>query len=95
MNLTKQLSNRFKRSAHCNNYQTTPSKVINRGNAIYEVLSASFQGIKRLFVLTYEIAANAANNGPGIKDNKKYILPRGKTEDFNIDRWKKFLQSTN
>ena len=84
MNLTKQLSNRFKRSAHCNNYQTTPSKVINCGNDIYEVLSASFQGIKRLFVLTYEIAANAANNEPGIKD-KKYFLPKGRIEDFNID----------
>ena len=85
VNSTKQLSNKFKRSAYCSNYQTTPSKVINRGNNIYELLSASFQGIKRSFVLTYEIAANAANNETGIKDNKKYFLPRGKIEDYNID----------
>ena len=42
----------------------------NQGTNIYELLSASFQGVKTLLVLAYVIAANAANNKAGIKDNK-------------------------
>ena len=34
---------------------------------IYELLSTSFQIIKRIFVLAYAIAANTANNEAGIK----------------------------
>ena len=41
-NLTKQLSNGFKRSVYWNNYQTIPAKVINQGTNTYELLSASF-----------------------------------------------------
>ena len=37
-----------------------------------------------MFVLAYAIATNAANNKAGIKDNKKYFLPRGKIENYNI-----------
>ena len=44
---------------------------------MYELLSASFQGAKRLFILAHTIAAGAANKEAGIKDNKKYFLPRG------------------
>ena len=86
-NLTKQLSDEFKRSVYWNNYQTIPAKVINQGINIYELLSASFQGVKRLFVLAYAIAANAANaanNEAGIKDNKKFFLPKGKIENYNV-----------
>ena len=43
----------------------------NKGDNIYELLSASFQGVKRLFVLAYVIEASAANNEAGIKNNKK------------------------
>ena len=68
--MTKQLSGGFKRSAYSNSYQTIPAKVTNQGTNIYELLSASFQGVKTLFVLAYVIAANAANNKAGIKDNK-------------------------
>ena len=79
--MTKQLSNGFKRSVYWNNYQTILAKVINQGTNIYELLSTSSQGVKRLFVLAYVIAANAANNEVGIKGNKKYFLPRGKIEN--------------
>ena len=82
--MTKQLSNGFKRSLYWNNYQAIPPKVINQGTNIYELLRASFQGVKRLFVLAYTIAANAANIEAGIKDNKNYILPRGKMENYNV-----------
>ena len=45
-----------------NNYQTILAKVIEKGKNIHESLSASFQDVKRLFVLAYFMAANDANN---------------------------------
>ena len=44
---------------------------------MYELFIASFQGVKRLFVLACFVAADYANNEAGIKDNKNYFLPRG------------------
>ena len=84
VNLTKKISDGFKRSVYWNSYLTIPSKVINQGTNIYELLSASFQGVKRLLVLAYAIAANAANNEVRIKDNRNYFLPRGKIESYNV-----------
>ena len=84
VNLTKQLKDEFKRSVYWHNYQTIPAKVINQGTNIYELLRASFKGVKRLFVVAYVIAANAANNEAGMKDNKKYFLPREKIENCNV-----------
>ena len=83
-NLTKQLNEGFKRSVYWNSYETKPAKVIEQGKNIYELLSASFQGVKRLFVLAYFIVADAANNEAGIKDNKKYFLPRGEINNYNV-----------
>ena len=71
VNLTKQLSNGFERSVYWNNYRSIPAKVINKGTNIYELLKASFQGVKRLVVLDYVIAGNTANNESGIKNNRK------------------------
>ena len=76
VNLTKQLNDRFKRSVYWNNYQTIPVKVIEKGKNIKELLSVSFQVVKRLFVLAYFIAQNDANNKAGIKYKKNYFLPR-------------------
>ena len=84
VNLTKQLNDGFKRSVYWNNYQTIPAKVIEKGKNIYELLSASFQGVKRLFVLAYFIAKNNAINKAGIKSNKKYFLPRGEINNYNV-----------
>ena len=61
-----------------------PATVRNQGSNIYGLLSASFQGVQRLFVVAYAIAADAANNGAGIKDNRKYFLPKGKTEHYSM-----------
>ena len=88
-NLTKQLNEGFKRSAYWNSYETKPAKVIEQGKNIYELLNASFQGVKRLFVLAYFIAAPAAAGGntddtAGIKNNKKYFLPRGEIKNYNV-----------
>ena len=75
--MTKQLSGGFKRSVYWNSYQIIPANVMNQEANIYELPSASFQGVKKLFVLASAIAANAANN-------KKYLFPRGKIERHNV-----------
>ena len=91
-NLTKQLNKGLERSAYWNSYEIKPAQVIEKGKSIYELLSASFQGVKRLFVLAYFIAAPAEGNNPpppvdetaGIKNNKKYFLPRGEIKNYNV-----------
>ena len=84
-NLTKQLNEGFKRSVYWNSYETKPAKVIEQGKNIYELLNASFQGVKGLFVLAYIIAAgDNAYQEAGIKNNKKYFLPRGNIENYYI-----------
>ena len=67
VNLKKQLSEGFKRSIYWNSYQTKPAKVIKKGKNPYELLNASFQGVRRLFVLAYVISAGAADDGADIK----------------------------
>ena len=87
-NLTNQLNEGFKRSVYRNSYETKPEKVIEKGKNLYELLNASFQGVKRLFVLTYTIAApvgtNPADNTAGIKSNRKYFLPRGEIKNYDV-----------
>ena len=51
---------------------------------MYELLGASFQGVKILFVLAHVIDAGAANNEAGMKNNRKYFLPKGKNENYNV-----------
>ena len=82
VNLKKQLSNGFKRSFYWNIYQIIPAKEINQ-ELTHELLCASFQGVKRLFVLAYTNAANAANNEAGIKDNRKYFLTKAEIKNYN------------
>ena len=61
-------------------------KVLNQGNNIYELLSASFQGVKRLFVLAYAIAADAENNEAGTKEEVESIFFQKETLKF-ITYW--------
>ena len=83
--MTKQLSEGLKRSVYWNSYETKPAKIIEQGKNIYKLLNASFQGVKRLFVLAYVIAAgDNADQEAGIKDNKKYFLPRGEIKNYNV-----------
>ena len=56
-NLAKQLNEGFKRSVYWNSYETKPAKVIEKGKNLYELLNASFQGVKRLFIFVYAVAA--------------------------------------
>ena len=57
------------------------AKVIENDTNLHELLSASFQGVKSLFVLFYDITYD---NKVGIKSNKKYSLPRAKMGNHNV-----------
>ena len=83
VNLIKQLSIGFKRSACWNNHQTKPEKVIEKGKNLYKLLNVSFQGVRRLFVLAHVVFAGAANDEAGIKDNKNHFLPRGEIKNYD------------
>ena len=56
INMTKSLSDGFKRSVYRNSYQAISAKVIGKGKIIHELLSALFQGVKESFVLVCSIA---------------------------------------
>ena len=81
VNLTKQLNDGFKRSVYWNKYQTIPAKIIDDGTNIYKLLSASFQGVKRLFVLAYDATSD---NNAGIKNYRKYFLPKTEIKSYNV-----------
>ena len=87
-NLTKQLNKGFKRSVYWNSYETKPAKVTEQGKNIYKLLNASFQSVKRLFVFAYAITAPSAGGNSddtaGIKNNRKYFLPRGEIKNYNV-----------
>ena len=78
VNLTKQLSEGFKRSVFWNNYQTKLVKVIEKGKNLYKLLNLSFQGVRR------SLAAGAVNNEAGIEDNRKYFRSRGEINNYSV-----------
>ena len=83
-NLIKQLNEGFKRSVW-NSYETKPANVIEQGKTLYEIRNASFQGVKKLFVLAYAVAADDnVDQEAGIKDNRKYFLLRGEIKNCNV-----------
>ena len=47
------------------------------------MLDSSYQGVKRSFVLAYD--DTAGDNQVSIDSFKKYVLPRVKKEDYNIE----------
>ena len=74
-NLAKHLNKEFKRSVYWNSYEIKPAKVIEQGKNIYELLNAAFQGVKRLFVLAYFIAASDnTDQEAGIKNNNFFFF---------------------
>ena len=73
VNLKKQFSDGFKRCIYWKSYQTNPAKVIEKGENLCELLSASFQVTGRLFALAYFVPGGATNNG-GIKSNESIFF---------------------
>ena len=45
------------------------------------MLNASFQDVKRLFVIAYDAATD---DNAAIKDNRKYFLPKGEMKNQSI-----------
>ena len=75
VNLTKQLSEGFKRSVYWNSYQTKLAKLTEKGKNVYELLNASFQGVRRLFVLAYFIVEDTnADDEADIKDKNSIFF---------------------
>ena len=69
--LSKLLSEGFKRSVYWKKYQITPNKTYNENQYIRELLDANYQGVKRLFVLTY--SDSVGNNRVTADSDKKII----------------------
>ena len=84
-NLAKQLNDGFNRSVYWNSYEANPAKIIEQGKKIYELLNASFQGVKILYFPAHFIAtSDNVDKEAGIKDNKKYFLPRVEIKNYNV-----------
>ena len=64
--------------------EQVPVKVIEKGKNLHELLNASLQGVRRLFVLAYVVAAGAAENEARIRNNNKYIISRGKIKYYMV-----------
>ena len=85
--LSKLLSDGFKRAVYWNKYKVIDNKVEipteNGEKHISELLDSSYQGVKRLFVLAYY--NTAGNDQVSIDSFKKYFLPKVKIENHNIE----------
>ena len=86
--LTKLLNEGFKRPIYWNDYKVTPNKIVEIADAndvkcIRGLLDSSCQGVKRLFVLAYN--NTAGNNQVSVDSYRKYFLPRGKVDNYNIE----------
>ena len=85
--LLKLLSEGFKRTVYWNKYKVIDNKLVeiadnNEAKYIRELLDSSWQGVKRLFVLTYN--NKEGDNKVSVDSFKKYFLPRVKIENYNI-----------
>ena len=82
------MSEGFKRPVYWNKYKVIDNKIVeiaadNGEKYIRELLDSSYQGVQRLFVLTYD---NTAGNDQISTDSyKNYFLPRIKIENYNIE----------
>ena len=80
--LSKLLSEESKRPVYWNKCKVNPKKTY--GNYyIRELLDASYQGVKRLFVLAYRDCGGA--NRVTADSHRRYFLPRVKIKNCNIE----------
>ena len=64
-----------------NKYKVIPNKIYNANDYIRELLDASYQGVKRLFILAYD---NTGDNPVAANSHRRYFLPRIKIENYNV-----------
>ena len=79
--LAKLLSEGFKRSVYWKKYKVIRNEIYNANEYIRELLDASYQEVKRLFVLGY---SNAGDDLVTADSHRKYFLLRIKIENYNI-----------
>ena len=88
VNLVKQLNEGFKKPVYWKKYKIVVNKVVeivaaNEEKYIRELLDSSYQGVKRLIVLSHD---NTVGDNQDFDDSfKKYFLPRVKIENCNIE----------
>ena len=81
--LTKLLSERFKRVVYWDKYKVISNKTYNAKNYIRELLDASYQGVKRLFVLAFD--NTAGDNRVAVNSHRRYFPPKVKIENCKIE----------
>ena len=81
--LSKLLSKGFKRPGYWNKYKIIPNKTYDENDYIRELFDASYQGVKRLFLLTYRDLGGA--NRVTADAHRRYLLPRVKIENCNME----------
>ena len=81
--LSKLLSKGFKRLVYWKKYKIIPNETYNKNDYIKELLDASYQGVKQLFVLAYRDRGGA--NRVTADSHRRYFLPIVKIENYNIE----------
>ena len=75
-NLLPKLKSGFKRKSNWNKYLARP-ELLRRKPNLNHLVTASFQGVSRLFVLAFENDAQRLSN-------KRYYLPNVEIKDYNV-----------
>ena len=97
VNLTKNLNEGFKRSVYWNEYKSKiKTKNLDDDNITRFPLDASFQGVNRLFVLTFE-NTNNGNKKVERGSHRKYFIPGVDITKYNVlvDGRKSYNQPIN
>ena len=84
LQMTKQLNKGFKRSVYWNEYKSKiKTQELDNNNLKRFPLDSSFQGINRLFVLSFNNIENDANRVER-NSHQKYFLPRVNITKYNV-----------
>ena len=73
--LLQQLKSGFKRTINWNKYESKTTQA--RNQYLDYLIDLSFQGVNRLFVLSYE-------NTEQLTSSKRYFLPTVEIKDYNV-----------
>ena len=81
--LSELLSKWFKSPVCWNKYKAVPNKTYDENDYLRELLNASYQGVKRLFVLAYRDYGGA--NRVTSHSHRTYFLPSVTSKNYNIE----------
>ena len=77
------MSEELKRPAYRNKYKVISNKTYDENDYIKQLVDASYQGVKRFFVLAYKDCGGA--NMVTADSHRRYFLPKVKIENYNIE----------